>query len=72
VVNVPLLEDGRCAATFNVLGTRARWTPQEIALVRLLALLATPWVRDRLYNEPPSWLARARRAARSENRGASE
>ncbi|WP_052810736.1 GAF domain-containing protein [Variovorax paradoxus] len=44
VVNVPLMEDGRCAATFNVLGTRARWTPQEIALVRLLALLATPWV----------------------------
>ncbi|MDP9894136.1 GAF domain-containing protein [Variovorax boronicumulans] len=44
VVNVPLLEDGRCAATFNVLGTRARWMPQEIALVRLLALLATPWV----------------------------
>jgi GAF domain-containing protein len=51
VVNVPLLEDGRCAATFNVLGTRARWAPQEVALVRLLALLATPWV----------W--RARRAA---------
>lgn len=44
VVNVPLLEDGRCAATFNVLGTRAHWMPQEIALVRLLALLATPWV----------------------------
>ncbi|SFP37621.1 GAF domain-containing protein [Variovorax sp. 770b2] len=44
VVNVPLLEDGRCAATFNVLGARARWMPEEIALVRLLALLATPWV----------------------------
>jgi GAF domain-containing protein len=44
VVNVPLLEDGRCAATFNVLGTRPHWTPEEIARVRLLALLATPWV----------------------------
>jgi GAF domain-containing protein len=44
IVNVPLLEDDRCVATFNVLGTRARWRPQEIALVRLLALLATPWV----------------------------
>jgi GAF domain-containing protein len=44
VVNVPLLEDGRCAATFNVLGTRASWAPGEIALVKLLALLATPWV----------------------------
>lgn len=44
VVNVPLLEDGRCVATFNVLGTRPRWEPREIAFVRLLALLATPWV----------------------------
>ncbi|MGK6306136.1 GAF domain-containing protein [Variovorax sp. DT-64] len=44
VVNVPLLEDRRCVATFNVLGTRAHWLPAEIALVRLLALLATPWV----------------------------
>lgn len=44
VVNVPLLEDGRCAATFNVLGTRTRWVPGEIALVKLLALVATPWV----------------------------
>ncbi|AGU50743.1 hypothetical protein VAPA_1c36610 [Variovorax paradoxus B4] len=56
VVNVPLLEDGRCAATFNVLGTRARWTQQEIALVRLLALLATPWVlrarRDAWASQP--------------------
>lgn len=44
IVNVPLLEDGRCVATFNVLGARPRWQAQEIALVRLLALLATPWV----------------------------
>lgn len=44
VVNVPLLEDGRCVATFNVLGTRPCWEPREIATVRLLALLATPWV----------------------------
>ncbi len=44
VVNVPILEDGRCVATFNVLCTRPRWQPREIALVRLLALLATPWV----------------------------
>jgi GAF domain-containing protein len=44
VVNVPLLENGRCVATFNVLGTRPRWEPREIAAVRLLALLATPWV----------------------------
>ncbi|MGJ7607580.1 GAF domain-containing protein [Variovorax sp. LT1R20] len=44
VVNVPLLKGSRCAATFNVLGTRARWMPEEIALVKLLALVATPWV----------------------------
>jgi GAF domain-containing protein len=44
VVNIPILEDGRCVATFNVLSTRPRWRTHEIALVRLLALLATPWV----------------------------
>ena len=44
VVNVPMLEGGHCVATFNVLGTRPRWQADEIVLVRLLALLATPWV----------------------------
>jgi GAF domain-containing protein len=44
VVNVPLLDAGRCVATFNVLGARAHWMPHEIATIRLLALLATPWV----------------------------
>lgn len=44
VVNVPLLVDGRCAATFNVLGGRAQWLPRDVALIRLLAVLATPWV----------------------------
>ena len=44
VVNVPLFEDGRCRATFNVLGRRRRWAPGELAIVQLLALLATPWV----------------------------
>ena len=46
VVNVPLLERGRCVATFNVLGTRPHWLPQELAAVRLLGLLATPWVLE--------------------------
>lgn len=45
VANVPLLDaDGRCAATFNVLGVRPAWQPREIALVQLLAVLTTPWV----------------------------
>lgn len=45
VVNVPLLDaHGRCAATFNLLGVRPAWQPQELALVQLLGLLATPWV----------------------------
>ena len=45
IVNVPLLDaQGRCAATFNLLGVRPTWQPQELALVQLLALLATPWV----------------------------
>jgi GAF domain-containing protein len=45
VVNVPLLDDrGQCFATFNALGIRARWQPEEIWLIRLLAALATPAV----------------------------
>lgn len=46
IVNVPLLEKGRCVATFNALGARPHWRPQEVALLRLLALLATPWVLE--------------------------
>jgi len=44
VVNVPLLQGGRCVATFNVLGTQTEWLAHEVAAIRLLALLATPWV----------------------------
>ena len=44
VVNVPLLRDGRCAATFNVLGSAPRWQASEVAAIRVLALLATPHV----------------------------
>jgi hypothetical protein len=44
VVNVPLLERGRCVATFNVLGPAPAWRAGEIAAIRMLALLATPHV----------------------------
>jgi GAF domain-containing protein len=44
VINVPMLAGGRCVATFNVLGPRPQWQPHEVMLVRLLAVLATPWV----------------------------
>lgn len=44
VVNVPLLREGRCVATFNVLGIEPRWQPSQIAAIRLLALLATSHV----------------------------
>jgi GAF domain-containing protein len=44
VINVPLMSGGRPRATFNVLGTRPRWQAHEIAAVRLLALLARPFV----------------------------
>lgn len=44
VINVPLFDAGRVRATFNVLGSQARWAPAEVAAVRLLALLATPHV----------------------------
>jgi hypothetical protein len=43
VINVPLLEGGRCRATFNVLGPCTRWRREDVAGVRLLALLATPF-----------------------------
>ena len=46
VVNVPLLDDaGCCFATFNALGPRPSWLPQEVLALRLLATLATPAVR---------------------------
>ncbi|MBT2320841.1 GAF domain-containing protein [Variovorax paradoxus] len=45
VANVPLLDaDGRCRATFNLLVGRPAWQAHELALVQLLAVLATPWV----------------------------
>ena len=44
VVNVPLLQGRFCYATFNVFGTRARWLPQELLGIRLLALAAARWV----------------------------
>ena len=44
VVNVPLLQDDRCVAIFNVLGPRPAWRAGEVAAIRMLALLATPYV----------------------------
>lgn len=44
VVNVPLLMEGRCVATFNLLGCHAQWQPTDVTLIRLLAMLARPWV----------------------------
>jgi hypothetical protein len=44
VVNVPLLRDNLCYATFNVFGTRGRWQPDQVLGVRLLALATSRWV----------------------------
>lgn len=44
VVNVPLLRDNLCYATFNVFGTRGRWQPHEVLGIRLLALAASRWL----------------------------
>ena len=44
VVNVPLLKDRLCYATFNVFGTRGRWQDHEILAARLLASAAARWV----------------------------
>lgn len=42
VVNVPIIRDGRCVATFNVLGRNTHWQRHEIGAIRVLALLAAP------------------------------
>ena len=44
IVNVPLLIDGRCAATLNVLGSQLKWLARDVALIELLGMLARPWV----------------------------
>jgi len=60
VVNVPMVDErGTCFATFNALGTRARWQRSEVLALRLLAALATPAVyrasrRMLLRGEPAS------------------
>ena len=47
VVNVPITGEGRCVATFNVLGRRPQWQACELAAIRMLALLAAPKVLAR-------------------------
>ena len=44
VVNVPLLRDNLCYATFNVFGTGGPWQPHQVLGIRLLALAAARWV----------------------------
>ena len=39
-VNVPLVSEGRCIGTLNVLAARAAWSAEEIAVVRALGLAA--------------------------------
>jgi hypothetical protein len=46
VINVPVLKGGRTRATFNVLGPRPQWQAHEVAAVRLLALVARPFILD--------------------------
>jgi hypothetical protein len=43
-VNVPLMRERECYATFNVFGTRGGWQPAEVLALRLLALAAARWV----------------------------
>jgi hypothetical protein len=44
VVNVPLLRDNACYATFNVFGTGGGWHQHQVLALRLLALAAARWV----------------------------
>lgn len=54
VVNVPLRADGRCVAILNVLGPRPLWSPEEVVVVRLLALLVQPVVFRTLDDGAPA------------------
>lgn len=44
VLNVPLIWQGRCVGTFNVLRTVERWLDDEIVAIRLLAAMTLPSV----------------------------
>lgn len=44
VVNVPLLQNNLCYATFNVFGMHGAWSPYQVLCLRLLALSAARWV----------------------------
>lgn len=44
VVNVPLLRDNACFATFNVFGVHPAWDGGQVLALRLLALAAARWV----------------------------
>ncbi|SFN34675.1 hypothetical protein [Variovorax sp. OV329] len=44
VVNVPMMQGKLCYATFNVFGTLARWQPEQVLGIRLLALACARWV----------------------------
>ena len=39
-VNVPLVSNGKCIGTLNVLATRPDWSDDQVAVVRALALAA--------------------------------
>lgn len=43
-INVPVLLEGRTIGTFNVFGPRPAWREGEVAVVRLLAMLAARWI----------------------------
>jgi GAF domain-containing protein len=44
-INVPIARDGRYIGTFNVFGLRPSWSEDEVTTVRLLALLASHWIK---------------------------
>lgn len=44
VVNVPMLRDNLCYATFNVFGSGGAWQQHQVLGIRLLALAAARWV----------------------------
>ena len=39
-MNVPLVSDGKCVGTLNVLRAEAEWSEEQVALARALGLAA--------------------------------
>jgi GAF domain-containing protein len=44
IVNLPILEGGRCVATMNVMTCRYTWSVDDLSIAKLMALAARSWI----------------------------